>query len=71
MWPRRAKGVVAMLSAEGTDIAGPGAARLAVRDRASALRGQRAAMRMAGFKKGWTNRKRCKAIKRDGTPAGG
>ena len=27
-------------------------------------------MRMAGFKKGWTNRRRCKATKRDGTPCG-
>ena len=27
-------------------------------------------MRMAGFKKGWTNRKRCKAIKRNGQPCG-
>ena len=30
----------------------------------------RAAMAQAAFKKGWTNRKRCKAIKRDGTPCG-
>ena len=30
----------------------------------------RAAMRNAAFKKGWTNRKRCKAMKRDGTPCG-
>jgi len=30
----------------------------------------RTAMRMAGFKKGWTNRRRCKATKRDGTPCG-
>jgi len=30
----------------------------------------RAAMAQAGFKKGWANRKRCKAIKRDGTPCG-
>jgi hypothetical protein len=27
-------------------------------------------MRRSAFKKGWINRKRCKAIKRDGTPCG-
>jgi hypothetical protein len=30
----------------------------------------RAAMAQSGFKKGWTNRKRCKAKKRNGTPCG-
>lgn len=30
----------------------------------------RGAMRMAAFKKGWTNRKRCNAIKRNGQPCG-
>jgi hypothetical protein len=30
----------------------------------------RAAMRAAGFKQGWTNRLRCRAMKRDGLPCG-
>ena len=30
----------------------------------------RAAMRKARFKKGWTNRKRCKATQPEGTPCG-
>jgi hypothetical protein len=30
----------------------------------------KAAMRAAGFKKNWTNRKRCKATKRNGEPCG-
>ena len=30
----------------------------------------RAAMAMAAFRPGWTNRTRCRATKRDGTPCG-
>ena len=52
-----------VITAEG--IASPNPCRATVGNPAG-----HAAMRMTAFKKGWTNRRRCKATKRDGTPCG-
>src|SRR6476646_6959253 len=51
------------ITAEG--IASPNPCRATVGNPAG-----HAAMRMTAFEKGWTNRRRCKATKRDGTPCG-